>query len=128
MSASPGNTLDAPWQTLECLGVELAGFGSPTVHVKAPGQLFGLSFEQALRRIEEFKERDQGLILAMLPYTYSMHGYRVMQVTAGERHLVKNFRALDKSIRIAMDEVIDDLAEANRNDIYGAASTTGAST
>jgi len=56
---------------LECLGVVAAPCGT-TVHVKAPGQMFGLSIERALYRIDEFKEPDQAQILRALPEFYDI--------------------------------------------------------
>lgn len=73
---------------LECLGVVATPCGT-TVHVKAPGQMFGLSLERALYCIEEFREHDQGYVLAMLPFIYAIPEAIVMCVTAHERHLIR---------------------------------------
>lgn len=97
-------------QILECSGVVAAPSGT-TVHVKAPGQLFGLSLEQALHRIEEFTEPSQDIVLGMLPFIYSIPGFRVMYVTPLERRLIKNMRAMDQVYARTMWEVIDDLVE-----------------
>lgn len=118
MSAAP-----AKWQILECLGVVADPLGA-TVHVKAPNQVLSLTLEPALRRIEEFTEPGQDIVLGMIPFIYSIPGFRVMYVTPLERHLIKNMRALDKTCRETMWEVIDDLAEDHRVDLQPTPSTT----
>jgi len=97
-------------QILECLGI-VAGSHSVIVHVKAPSQIFCLSFEAALSRIEEFAEQSQGIIEAMLSMVYSIPGFRVMYANPLERQLIKNMRAMDRGVARAMWEMIDDLAE-----------------
>jgi hypothetical protein len=96
---------------LECLGVVVAPCGT-TVHVKAPGQLFGLSLERALYRIEEFKEHDQGLILAMLPAVYSIPKVSVMCVTDQERRLIRFFRAMKPSAQHMTVDAAEEVAGA----------------
>jgi hypothetical protein len=58
--------------TLELIGFSCGRDRSVTVHVKRPGEMFGLTLERALRRIEEFNENDQGWFLAMLPAYYDI--------------------------------------------------------
>jgi hypothetical protein len=59
---------------LEHLGFEIGRDGAVTVHVKCPGQMFGLTLERALRRIDEFKAPDQARILRALPDYYDIPG------------------------------------------------------
>jgi hypothetical protein len=40
-------------------------FGPPTVHIHAPGELFGLTLASAAGRADEFQEPDRTLILDM---------------------------------------------------------------
>lgn len=71
---------------LEQLGFEIDRNGGVTVHVKRPGQLFGLTLEQALRRIDEFKERDQTRILRALPDFYDIPACGDVCRACGFRH------------------------------------------
>lgn len=96
---------------LECLGIVAAPCGT-TVHVKAPGQLFGLSIERALYRIDEFKDLDQGLILTMLPLIYSIPKVSVMCVTDLERKLIGFFRAMKPSAQHMTVDAAEEVAEA----------------
>jgi hypothetical protein len=58
--------------TLELMGFSSGRDGGVTVHVKRPGEMFGLTLERALRRIEEFNQNDQGWFLALLPAYYDI--------------------------------------------------------
>jgi hypothetical protein len=48
--------------------------GDVTVLVKGPGQMFSLTLERALHRIDEFKAPDQARILSALPHCYDIPG------------------------------------------------------
>jgi hypothetical protein len=104
-------TAPARWQILECLGLVAEPLGT-TVHVKAPGQIFGLSLERALYRIEEFKESDQGIVLTMLPLIYAIPTVSVMCMTDLERRLIKYFRAMKPSAQHMTVDAAEDVAEA----------------
>ena len=73
-------------QLLEHLGFEVDRNGAVTVHVKRPGQMFGLTLEQALRRIDEFQERDQARILRALPDFYDIQACGDVCRACGFRH------------------------------------------
>ena len=75
-----------PAHLLEHLGFEVDRNGAVTVHVKRPGQMFGLTLEQALRRIDEFKERDQARILRALPDFYDIPACGDVCRSCGCRH------------------------------------------
>jgi hypothetical protein len=62
----------APAPALEHLGFEIGRDGAVTVHVKRPGEMFGLTLERALFRIDEFKAPDQARILRALPDYYDI--------------------------------------------------------
>jgi hypothetical protein len=57
---------------LEHLGFEVCRDGIITVHVKQRSDMFGLTLERALRRIDEFKAPDQARILRALPGYYDI--------------------------------------------------------
>lgn len=75
-----------PLPQLEQLGFELDRDGTVTVHVRQPGQMFGLTLQQALRRIEEFKEVDRARILRALPHFYDIPACGQVCSACGLRH------------------------------------------
>ena len=75
-----------PTHLLEHLGFEVDRNGAVTVHVKRPGRMFGLTLEQALRRIDEFREPDSARILRALPDFYDVPGCGDVCRACGFRH------------------------------------------
>lgn len=65
-TASTSTSVPSAAPQLEHLGFEVDRHGGLTVHVRGPGQSFGLTIEQALRRIDEFKAPDRARIIRAL--------------------------------------------------------------
>lgn len=77
---------ETPLLLLEHLGFEVDRAGPVTVHVRRPGEMFGLTLEQALRRIDEFLPADRARILRALPDFYDVPVCGEVCPACGYRH------------------------------------------